>query len=76
VTLDNTRLLIEARRQALYDEQLGRLDDLIWQTPNPEAIMERSVRELGRFLGAHEVQLYLTPSAEQGESTIERAGDV
>lgn len=76
VTLDNTRLLIEARRQALYDEQLGRLDDLIWQTPNPEAIMERSVRELGRFLGAHEVQLYLTPSTEQGESTLERAGDV
>jgi len=61
VALDNTRLLIEARRQALYDEQLGRLGDLIWQTPSPEVIMEQSVRELGRFLGASEAQLYLTP---------------
>ena len=61
VTLDNTRLLIEARRQALYDEQLSHLGDLIWQTPSPEVIMEQSVRELGRFLGASEAQLYLTP---------------
>ncbi|MEJ5309538.1 MAG: GAF domain-containing protein [Anaerolineae bacterium] len=60
VTLDNTRLLVEARRQALYDEQLSRLGDLIWQTPMPEVIMEQSVRELGRFLGASEAQLYLT----------------
>lgn len=76
VTLDNTRLLIEARRQALYDEQLGRLGDLIWQTPNPEAIMEQSVRELGRFLGAREVQLYLTPSVGQGEGASNRAENV
>lgn len=61
VTLDNTRLLVEARRQALYDEQLSHLGDLIWQTPRPEVIMEQSVRELGRFLGASEAQLYLTP---------------
>jgi GAF domain-containing protein len=76
VTLDNTRLLIEARRQALYDEQLGQLGDLIWQTPNPEAIMEQSVRELGRFLGAREVQLYLTPSVGQGEGVAKRARNV
>lgn len=61
VALDNTRLLVEARRQALYDEQLSHLDALIWQTPSPEVIMEQSVRELGRFLGASEAQLYLTP---------------
>lgn len=61
VALDNTRLLVEARRQALYDEQLSQLGDLIWQTPSPEVIMEQSVRELGRFLGASEAQLYLTP---------------
>jgi len=61
VALDNTRLLVEARRQALYDEQLSHLGDLIWQTPSPEIIMEQSVRELGRFLGASEAQLYLTP---------------
>ncbi len=61
VALDNTRLLVEARRQALYDEQLSHLDALIWQTPSPEVIMEQSVRELGRFLGAREVQLSLTP---------------
>ncbi|MBN2391042.1 MAG: GAF domain-containing protein [Anaerolineae bacterium] len=88
VALDNTRLLIEARRQALYDEQLGRLGDLIWQTPSPEVIMERSVRELGRFLGASEVQMVLTPesvgrrdvqpnisSAVQDRGVLRRAGN-
>jgi GAF domain-containing protein len=62
VALDNTRLLVEARRQVLYDERLSQLGDLIWQTPSPEVIMEQSVRELGRFLGASEAQLYLTPA--------------
>ncbi|MGC9395255.1 MAG: GAF domain-containing protein [Anaerolineae bacterium] len=89
VALDNTRLLVEARRQALYDEQLSRLGDLIWQTPSPEVIMEQSVRELGRFLDASEAQLYLTPEGvgkpgvqpapspgEQGEVAFGRAGDV
>jgi GAF domain-containing protein len=69
LALDNTRLLIEARRQALYDEQLSHLNDLIWQTPNPEVIMEQSVRELGRFLGAIEAHLYLTPESAGRRST-------
>jgi GAF domain-containing protein len=68
VALDNTRLLVEARRQALYDERLGQLDDLIWQTPSPEVIMEQSVRELGRFLGASEAQLFLTPEGVGGRA--------
>ena len=89
VALDNTRLLVEARRQALYDERLSELGDLIWQTPSPEVIMEQSVRELGRFLGASEAQLYLTPegvekhsvqptpsAGEQGEVVSGRAGDI
>jgi GAF domain-containing protein len=88
VALDNTRLLVEARRQALYDEQLSQLGDLIWQTPSPEVIMEQSVRELGRFLGASEAQLYLTPegveqhgvrlvpsSAGQNEGAARPTGD-
>ncbi|MBN2393763.1 MAG: GAF domain-containing protein [Anaerolineae bacterium] len=86
VALDNTRLLVEARRQALYDERLSQLGDLIWQTPSPEVIMEQSVRELGRFLGASEAQLYLTPEGvgrrgtrplqppgEQNTSAVSRA---
>ena len=60
IALDNTRLLVEARRQALYDERLSQLNDLIWQTPSPEVIIEQSVRELGRFLDASDAQLYLT----------------
>ncbi|HQE91212.1 MAG TPA: GAF domain-containing protein [Anaerolineae bacterium] len=64
VALDNTRMLMDARQQLLYNERLGQLGDLIWQAPNPEAIMEQSVRELGRFFEASEVQLYLT--AAQG----------
>ncbi len=71
VALDNTRMLIDARQQLFYNERLGRLGDLIWQAPNPEAIMEQSVRELGRFLGASEVQLYLTAQggARRGRGT-------
>ncbi len=62
VALENARLLSGARQQVLYNERLGQLSDLIWQMPNLEAIMEKSVRELGRFLDAGEVQLYLTPA--------------
>ncbi len=89
MTLDNTRLLVEARRKVFYDERLDQLGKLIWQTPSSEIIMEQSVRELGRFLGASEAQLYLTPedvgrrgaqpltsSAGQGEGAPNRAGNV
>ncbi len=70
--LDNTRMLLDARRQLFYNERLGRLGDLIWQTPDPEAIMEQSARTLGRFLGASEVQLYITTTpggARRGRGT-------
>ncbi|HNT74984.1 MAG TPA: GAF domain-containing protein [Anaerolineae bacterium] len=61
LALDNTRLLVQTRRQAFYQEQLGRLDDVVWRNPSTAAIMESSVQELGRVLDAHEVQIYLTP---------------
>ncbi|HOT90671.1 MAG TPA: GAF domain-containing protein [Anaerolineae bacterium] len=64
--IDNTRMLLEARQQLLYNERLGRLGDLIWQTPDPETIMEQSVRTLGRFLEASEVQLYMTATPGGG----------
>ncbi len=71
VALENARMLIDARQQLLFNERLGRLGDLIWQAPSPEAIMQQSVRELGRFLGASEVQLHLTPQggARRGRGT-------
>lgn len=77
ITLDNTRLLMEARRQMFYDERLGRLSDLIWQTPNTETIMELSVRELGRFLGASDVQLNLVSArvARHGTQPLPPAND-
>jgi GAF domain-containing protein len=61
LALDNTRLLVETRRQAFYQEQIGRIGEAILGNPSTEMIMERSVRELGRFLGAGEVKLFLTP---------------
>jgi GAF domain-containing protein len=61
LALDNTRLLVQTRRQAFYQEQLGRLDDVVWRNPSTAAIMEGSVQELGRVLDASEVQVYLTP---------------
>ena len=61
LALDNTRLLVEARRQAVYDDQLSQLSAAIWETPSSEVIMEQTVRELGRFLGASDVQLYVLP---------------
>lgn len=68
LALDNTRLLVEVRRQAFYQEQLRRVDDVIWRNPSPDVIMEQSVRELGRFLGAGEVQLYITPAQPEEAS--------
>lgn len=67
LALDNTRLLIEARQQALYEEQLGHIGDVVWSNPSVEIIMERSVKELGQFLGASEVALYFTPTDEAQE---------
>ncbi|MBN2004976.1 MAG: GAF domain-containing protein [Anaerolineae bacterium] len=61
LALDNTRLLVEVRRQAFYQEQLRRVDDVIWRNPSLDVVMEQSVRELGRFLGAGEVELYIAP---------------
>ncbi len=69
VALDMVRLILTSRRRAFYEEQLGRFGDLIWASPRVEAIMERSVRELGRMLGASDVALYITPPAEEGEGT-------
>ncbi len=63
VSIDNTRLLLTSRRRAFYEEQLGRLGDLVWASPSTEAVMENSVRELGRLLGAEDVLVYLTPAA-------------
>lgn len=62
--LDTARLLLTSRRQALYEEQLGRVGDVVWASPSVETLMERSVQELGRLLGASEVTLYMAPEAE------------
>ncbi len=76
LALDNTRLLIEVRRQAFYQEQLRRVDDVIWRNPSPDVIMAQSVRELGRFLGAGEVQLYIAPmQQEEGPNGDKSVGD-
>lgn len=69
LALDNTRLLAQVRRQAYYQEQLNRLDDLVWRNPSTEMIMERGVRELGRFLGANLVQLQLAPAVLEAVSS-------
>jgi len=65
LALDNTRLLMETRRRAMYEQQLGRIGDVVWASPTPEMIMERSVQELGRLLGASSVTLKLAPSSSQ-----------
>lgn len=59
--LDNTRLLLESRRRAFFEEQLGHVGDLVWSSASSDTIMEQSVRELGHLLGASEVTLYLVP---------------
>lgn len=71
LALDNTRLLMETRRRAMYEQQLGRIGDVVWASPTPEMIMERSVQELGRLLGASSVTLHLAPqssSAPRGDA--------
>ncbi len=71
LALDNTRLLVETRRQAFYQEQLGHLDEVVWGNPSVEAIMRQSVRELGHFLGASEARLYINPSVSDSPSSLD-----
>ncbi len=71
LALDNTRLLMETRRRAMYEQQLGRIGDVVWSSPTPEMIMERSVQELGRLLGASSVTLQLAPSSSQASQSYQ-----
>lgn len=58
--LDNTRLLVESQRRALYEEQLSHIGEAVWAASGVEGVMERGVAELGRLLGASDVALWLT----------------
>ncbi len=64
LALDSTRLLAESRQRAYYEEQLGRFTELVWGSLRVEAIMEHSVRELGRLLGAGDVTMALISERE------------
>ncbi len=71
IILDNIRLLSESRRQAFYEEQLGQIGDVVWSNLSVEAIMQQSVRELGRMLGASEVTLFVSPDSKKGNGGSE-----
>ncbi len=64
LALDSARLLAESRQRAYYEEQLGRFTELVWGSLRVEAIMEHSVRELGRLLGAGDVTMALISERE------------
>ncbi|MBN1876241.1 MAG: GAF domain-containing protein [Anaerolineae bacterium] len=64
LAFENTRLLTESRQQALYEEELGRFSELIWGNLKVDSIMECSVQELGRLLGASDVTLALPSRTE------------
>ncbi len=67
LALDNTRLLMETRSQAFYEEQLSRISETIWRNSSVETMMEQGVRELGMLLGASEVTLQLTNPSDGSE---------
>ncbi len=67
MVLENTYLLLDSRRRALQEEALRTMGDKIWSNLSLRAVMETSVRELGRLLSAQEVALYIEPMAlEEG----------
>ncbi len=67
MVLENTYLLLDSRRRALLEEALRTLGDKVWANLSLRSVMETSVRELGRLLGAQEVSLYIEPVAlEEG----------
>ncbi len=67
MVLENTYLLLDSRRRALQEEALRTMGDKVWSNLSLRAVMETSVRELGRLLGAQEVSLYIEPVAlEEG----------
>ncbi len=65
IILDNIRLLSESRRQAFYEERLGHIGDVVWSNLSVDAIMQQSVRELGRLLEANEVTLFISDSKSE-----------
>ena len=73
IALENARLLDEVTRRAAREEQINRITTLVRSSVNTETILQNTVREVGKALGAARAYIQLTPQKEQAAAEIEES---
>ena len=73
IALENARLLDEVRRRAAREEQINRIATQVRSSVNTETILQNTVREVGKALGAARAYIQLTPQKEHTASEIEES---
>ena len=71
IALENARLLDEVTRRAAREEQINRIATHVRSSVNTEIILQNTVREVGKALGAARAYIQLTPQKEPAASEIE-----
>jgi len=73
IALENARLLDEVTRRAAREEQINRIATQVRSSVNTETILQNTVREIGKALGAARAYIQLTPQKEPAASEIEES---
>jgi GAF domain-containing protein/HAMP domain-containing protein len=73
IALENARLLDEVTRRAAREEQINRIATNVRSSVNTEIILQNTVREVGKALGAARAYIQLTPQKEPAASEIEES---
>ncbi len=77
LALENVRLLERTRQRALWEQTLSSVTDCIRAEAEIDAVLERSLEELGRVLGAERaaVRLVATQPAGDGDGAPQEVGE-
>jgi GAF domain-containing protein len=73
IALENARLLDEVTRRAAREEHINRIATHVRSSVNTEIILQNTVREVGRALGATRAYIQLTPQKEPMATEIEES---
>jgi GAF domain-containing protein/HAMP domain-containing protein len=67
---DNLRLLDETQRRAAHEQLVGQIASQVRSSLDPDAILQTTVRELGRALGAASVAVEVTGPDENDDGSL------
>lgn len=68
LALENARLITESQQSALRERLAAAITERIWSSPSVEAILQTTVRELGRALEASEARIQLYIEDDDGQA--------